>query len=130
MKKFLAMMLALAMVLSLAACGSKTDASTDTAADAAATKDSAAEPPMPLTPPTKLNVGVVGEPNTLDCEQGGENGMGSLRPCSAVIPRAMSSTSWPPAMSGLTTLLWSSMSARASPSTTATPLMLPTCSSL
>ena len=77
MRKFLAMMLALAMVLSLAACGSKTDASTDTAADAAATKDSAAEPPMPLTPPTKLNVGVVGEPNTLDCEQGGENGMGS-----------------------------------------------------
>lgn len=75
MKKILAMMLAVALVLSLAACGSDTPSPSDSAISEPT--DSAISVPAESAPaPTTLTVGVIGEPNTLDCEQGGENGTG------------------------------------------------------
>ena len=84
MKKLVALILALAMVFTLAACGGG-NASTEGAASAPESGAPAAEteahedagPSDAADAPTNLTVGVVGEPMTLDCQQGGENGMGT-----------------------------------------------------
>ena len=70
MKKAAILILVLALVFSLAACGAD-KGSTDAPAAENAGAEPAAEAKTDAAAPTNLTVGIVGEPNTLDPEQGG-----------------------------------------------------------